>query len=72
MKKIAFSSLVLYFCVAVSFAFATPDKEKVGRQCCSKQILDFDTGITYTVTACAGWFLSDDDKALERACDKLD
>jgi hypothetical protein len=39
------------------------------RQCCTQSAFDSD-GNLIEVTACAGWFLSNDIKAHDRACDK--
>lgn len=40
-----------------------------GRQCCEKAGTD-SNGNQFTVEACAGWFLSNDGSAHQRACDK--
>ena len=49
-----------------------PDmEEELGRQCCTVFKYNSD-GTSIYITACAGWFLSDDEKAMERACEKAD
>lgn len=46
-------------------------ENKVGRQCCTKTTFMAD-GSSVSITACAGWFLSDDANAMTRACAKVD
>lgn len=41
-----------------------------GRECCSAKLPQPD-GFSVKITACAGWFLSDSEKAYDRACAKL-
>lgn len=48
------------------------DKKEDGRQCCTKSTIDESTGSIISITACAGWFLSNDASALTRACEKAD
>ena len=43
----------------------------VGRQCCTKTTYMAD-GSSVSITACAGWFLSNDENAMTRACAKVD
>lgn len=45
-------------------------EDEIGRQCCSKTTYMAD-GTSVTISACAGWFLSDDANAMTRACDKV-
>lgn len=45
--------------------------DDLGRQCCTKTTFD-DFGNSVSITACAGWFLSNDANALNRACAKVD
>lgn len=47
-------------------------KKVVGRECCTKTAAWGENGATITVTACAGWFLSNSDNAKARACEKVD
>jgi hypothetical protein len=44
-------------------------KKMFGRECCTQEAFDSD-GNLISVTACAGWFLSNSLNAYERACDK--
>lgn len=44
--------------------------EDFGRQCCTATAFDPYTGTGVSVTACAGWFLSNSDNAYNRACEK--
>jgi len=45
--------------------------QAVGRECCTKEY-EGPNGSTVSITACAGWFLSNSDAAEERACAKVD
>jgi hypothetical protein len=44
-------------------------KEPLSRQCCEQSATDANGNIV-TIEACAGWFLSDDINAHDKACDK--
>jgi hypothetical protein len=44
--------------------------DESGRQCCTKT-RSMSDGSSISVTACAGWFLSDDASAMTRACAKV-
>ena len=43
--------------------------DEMGRQCCTKTVY-FSDGTSLSMTACAGWFLSNDANAYVRACNK--
>lgn len=47
------------------------EEETAGRQCCTKTTYMAD-GTSVSITACAGWFLSNDANAMTRACAKVD
>lgn len=49
-----------------------PKPTPLSRQCCTKSFIDASSGVAISVTACAGWFLSNDAAALTRACEKAD
>jgi hypothetical protein len=75
MQTILLSS---FFCL-ISFGVETrldtnPQDSQIKRECCEVdvRVVDPISGevIDYQVEACAGWFLSDSDKAYERACAK--
>lgn len=51
---------------------AKTSKKIVGRECCTKTATWGENGATITVTACAGWFLSNSENAHARACEKVD
>ena len=45
--------------------------DELGRQTCSKTVY-MKNGSSITITASAGWFLSNDANAMTRACQKVD
>ena len=69
MKKILLLGLLLCFVASLSSASRnTPNAAaELGRQCCTITHFSSYSGIQIDITACAGWFLSNDDKAMERA-----
>ncbi len=81
MKKPFLLTLTILLLLA-SVSFAGEHKKKVksnaknikraiSRQCCTVTAAwNEDGGSSNTVTACAGWFLSNDQNAYERACEK--
>ncbi|NCT17486.1 MAG: hypothetical protein COS42_04220 [Flavobacteriales bacterium CG03_land_8_20_14_0_80_35_15] len=73
MKNKFLSILALGLAFTLSSATTIPndsDKE-VGRQCCTKTTHMAD-GSSISITACAGWFLSNNANAMTRACAKVD
>ena len=72
MKSKILSIFIIVF--ALTFVSAkTIDSENIqndGRECCTKTIV-FDGGYI-SITACAGWFLSNSANAMTRACAKVD
>lgn len=75
MKKFLFLGLVLSLSMTFISAKSVESLEKVndeilGRQCCSKTTYMAD-GSSVEITACAGWFLSNDANAMTRACAKV-
>lgn len=73
MKKILLLGLLLGFVASLSSASRnTPHmEEELGRQCCTNFKRNPD-GTMIKITACAGWALSNDERAMERACAKAD
>lgn len=73
MKNKFLSVLALGLAFTLSSATTVPQSndEEVGRQCCTKTTYMSD-GSSVSITACAGWFLSNDANALTRACAKVD
>ncbi|SNR14376.1 hypothetical protein [Tenacibaculum jejuense] len=69
MKKVLFLGVILAFTLTSSAT--KKEKEKFGRQCCTKTQYMSD-GSSVAITACAGWFLSNNARALNRACAKVD
>lgn len=74
MKKILLLGLLLVFVASISSASRSYSEmeEELRRQCCTVTHFSSSSGIQIDITACAGWFLSDDEKAMERACEKAD
>jgi len=72
MKNKFLSILALGLAFALSSATTLPknNTDEVGRQCCTKTTYMAD-GSSVSITACAGWFLSNDANALARACRKV-
>lgn len=76
MKNVLFLGLALCLSLTLTSAKSaesqkTDNEEAVGRQCCTKTTHMSD-GSSVSITACAGWFLSNDANALNRACEKVD
>ncbi|WP_456375953.1 hypothetical protein [Lutibacter sp.] len=73
MKNIILSILALGLVFTLSSATTVPQNndEEVGRQCCTKTTYMAD-GSSISITACAGWFLSNSANAMTRACAKVD
>lgn len=73
MKKMLLLGLLLVFVASLSSASRiTPNmEEELGRQCCSVVKYFADGSSTYII-ACAGWALSNDERAMARACAKAE
>lgn len=70
-KFLSILALGLVFILSSASATSQNSDEEVGRQCCTKTTFMAD-GSAISITACAGWFLSNDANAMTRACAKVD
>jgi hypothetical protein len=80
MKRISLVLSLIALTTSASFATAYTHKSKakvkiskkvLSRQCCTVSATwNEDGGSSHSVTACAGWFLSNNENAYERACEK--
>lgn len=72
-KFLSILALGLVFTLSSASATSQNSDEEVGRQCCTKTVpVAGGNGSTISITACAGWFLSNDANAMTRACAKVD
>ncbi|WP_192821918.1 hypothetical protein [Rufibacter sp. LB8] len=69
MRKKLLSAVVVCLCFSLTSAKSSETEQVFDRQCCSKTV-PLEDGNSITITACAGWFLSNDAAAYARACEK--